>query len=71
MREWRSHVLSLSEAGARHLVEVARCPIVESCLDGTTLGHRCSTIGLDQWTGVPEAERLEPWRDGSTCDDVA
>ncbi|MGH2779932.1 MAG: hypothetical protein ACRDLA_00665 [Thermoleophilaceae bacterium] len=51
-----------SDATARHLVTIARCPNVAACLDGGVPGHPCATIVLNQWDGVSREERLGRWR---------
>jgi hypothetical protein len=45
-----------------HLLEVARCPLVEECLEGPPANHPCATIVLDQWRGGDEEEPRGSWR---------
>ena len=45
-----------------HLLEVARCKLVEKCLKGPPANHPCATIVLEQWLGVDEKERRRSWR---------
>jgi hypothetical protein len=52
-----------STATQDHFLEVARCPIVERCLDDPEPRHPCASIVLDQWEGIPVADRLRHWRE--------
>lgn len=52
----------MSATAAEHLVEVARCPILERCLDEVAPTHPCSAIVLDQWKGLSAEERIARWR---------
>jgi len=52
-----------SDATARHLVTIARCPNLAACLDGGVPGHPCAAIVLNQWDGVSREERLGRWRE--------
>jgi hypothetical protein len=46
-----------------HLLEIARCPILESCLDAERPAHPCAKIALYQWHLIPGARRLAHWRE--------
>lgn len=52
-----------SDATARHLVAIARCPNVAACLNGDGSGHPCATIVLNQWVGISREERLARWHE--------
>jgi hypothetical protein len=45
-----------------HLLAVARCPIVEECLEAAEPAHPCAKLVLTQWDGVPAGERIATWR---------
>jgi hypothetical protein len=45
------------------LTTIARCPVVEMCLNDRAATHPCSQIVLHQWPNVPFEERLARWPD--------
>jgi hypothetical protein len=46
-------------AGDELLLEIARCPVLESCTTGSTPQHGCAEIVLCQWPGVPVGSTLD------------
>jgi hypothetical protein len=45
-----------------HLAAIARCPVVEHCLDAEHPTHPCATIVLDQWRDISPQGRMTHWR---------
>jgi hypothetical protein len=52
-----------SRSASAHLLDVARCPIVERCLPEPDPRHPCAKIVLDQWRGISSSDRLVHWRE--------
>ncbi|HWQ23982.1 MAG TPA: hypothetical protein VNK94_07755 [Gaiellaceae bacterium] len=44
------------------LLEIARCPVMETCLETRHEGHPCATVVQHQWAGIPYEERRRRWR---------
>jgi hypothetical protein len=53
---------SLSPRGRALLLEIARCPNAELCLERDPPAHPCAEIVLDQWRETSEGERRARWR---------
>lgn len=54
--------LEASTNRADHLLEVARCPILEQCLEAAQPSHPCAGVVLTQWSDVSPTERIATWR---------
>jgi hypothetical protein len=55
-------VPTLSKSAHDLLIEIARCPVAQTCLSSEKSTHACSQIALYQWSERPLAERLGRWQ---------
>lgn len=48
---------------AKELLCIARCPVMEACLDSERSSHPCSGITGFQWQSIDAPTRISRWRD--------
>lgn len=52
----------LESDSVRQLLAIARCPVMETCLDRETSTHPCAAIAHFQWESIDPRIRIARWR---------